>query len=124
MKFAVGIDDSLGMKCNQPLHFMFASCNPYRLPWVRRPRFRPTRIVRVHATNRQGAAMSSRNLEHSITRVEFAVRRAVVIEEVVRDLEALVRDFSAKGLTSVGAAPAAERAACVGNEKTQANWIA
>ena len=52
--------------------------------------------------------MSSTNLDHSITRIEFAVRRAVVIEEVVRDLEALVRDFAEKGSTSVGAATAAE----------------
>lgn len=43
--------------------------------------------------------MSPRNLDHTITRVEFAVRRAAIIEEVVRDLEALVRDFAAKGST-------------------------
>jgi hypothetical protein len=124
MKLSVGLDDSPDMKmqlvpliplAGQPLHFTFASCNPYRLPLVRRSAFRPARILRVRATTRQEAAMSSTNLDHSITRVEFAVRRTVVIEEVVRDLEALVRDFAPKGSTSVGAAPAAERAVCVGN---------
>jgi hypothetical protein len=49
----------------------------------------------METANRQGAAMSAHKPDYIISQQETAARLADVIDEVVRDLDALVREFAA-----------------------------
>ncbi len=54
--------------------------------------------------------MSPSKLDQTVTNVESAVRHADLTSEVVRELEALVRDFARTGATPVLAASVPDQA--------------